>query len=185
MKPDNLKQMIFIPLFTAITIVLSYIIIPLPFSPVPVTCQTIGVMLAGNLLTPKSAFISMFLYLLLGIMGLPIFAGGASGISSILGPSGGYLISWPISAFISASILKNSKKNFSTLFIVNVISGILLIYLLGVTQLSYVTKMGFVPAIISGALPFIPGDIAKAALSATISLAVQRALRFNVRKQSQ
>lgn len=178
MRSNNLRQIVFIPIFTAITIALSYISIPLPFSPVPVTCQTIGVMLAGNLLNPKSAFLSMFLYLLLGIIGLPVFAGGASGLGSILGPSGGYLISWPIAAFISASLLKNAKKSFSTLLIVNIISGIILIYTIGVIQLSYVTKMGIVPAIISGALPFIPGDIVKGTLSATISLAIQKARRY-------
>lgn len=179
MRSNNLKQLVFIPLFTAITIVFSYIAIPLPFSPVPITCQTMGVMLAGNLLTPKSAFLSMLLYLLLGIIGLPVFAGGSSGISSILGPTGGYLISWPIAAFLSAFFLKKiTKKNFSSLFIVNVILGVLFVYTIGVIQLSYVTKIKIIPAIISGALPFIPGDITKAALSATISLAIQKATKY-------
>lgn len=76
----------------SIIAVLSFISIPLPFSPVPITLQTLGVMLSGLLLGPQLGSISVGLYLIAGTLGLPIFAGGAAGIGVLMGPSGGYLL---------------------------------------------------------------------------------------------
>ena len=84
------KSMILVALFAAITSVLALLpAIPLPFSPVPITFQVIGIFLAGAILGPRLGFLSQLVYLLLGSIGLPVFAGGSAGFSVILGPTGG------------------------------------------------------------------------------------------------
>jgi len=162
LKNNHTHQMILISLFASLTAVSGYLLIPIPFSPVPITAQTLVVMLAGNLLKPKSAFYSMIIFLLLGIIGLPVFAGGSSGIGAILGPRGGYLISWPISALFISLMLCRYKPTFITIFIINIIGGILLVYFIGALYLSYITKISLISAIASGVLPFLGGDIFKA-----------------------
>jgi biotin transport system substrate-specific component len=172
----EIREIPFIALFAALTAISGYINIPLPFSPVPITAQTLAVMLAGSVLKPKSACLSMITFLILGIIGLPIFSGGSCGISAIIGPTGGYLISWPIAALITALIIRRFKPNFLNIFITNIFSGILIVYIIGTVHLSVVANLDLKTALFVGALPFIPGDILKAALSSTIAVALRKAL---------
>lgn len=99
------KDIVFCSLFASLTAVFGYIRIPLPFSPVPITLQTLAVMLAGSLLPPKTAFLSMVVYILMRVAGLPVFALGPAGFGVLLGPTGGYIMSWPIAAYIIAFLL--------------------------------------------------------------------------------
>lgn len=173
------RDIAFIGLFTALTAIFSYIEIPLPFTPVPVTAQTLAVMLAGSVLSPLAALLSMVIFLLLGITGLPVFAGGASGIGTFFGPTGGFLISWPIAAFVMAHITKRIKLNFISVFLINILGGIIIIYAIGVPYLARVTHLKLPAALIAGALPFIPGDLIKAFISTTITLALRKAFKNN------
>jgi len=168
--------MILISLFAALAAVSGYIFVPIPFSPVPITAQTLVVMLAGNLLKPKSAFYSMVIFLLLGIAGLPVFAGGSSGISAVLGPRGGYLISWPISAYFISYMLYRYTPTFFSIFVFDIIGGILLVYSIGALYLSYITKISLKSAVVSGVLPFIFGDIVKALAASLISLKIYKVM---------
>ena len=91
-----------IALLTALIAVSSYIVIPLPFSPVPVTGQTLAIMLCALLLTPKQATFTLITYSFIGLSGVPVFAGGAAGPGVILGPTGGFIIGFiPMAFFIS------------------------------------------------------------------------------------
>lgn len=176
MKKSNTRQMILISLFAALTAVSGYLIIPLPFSPVPVTAQTLAVMLTGNLLKPKSAFYSMVIFLLLGIVGLPVFAGGSSGIGAILGPRGGYLISWPFSALFTSLMLARPKLSFTMVLIINILNGLLLVYTVGAIYLSLITKIDLQTAFDVGVLPFIFGDLIKALAASLITLKVRKVM---------
>ncbi|MCR4431479.1 MAG: biotin transporter BioY [Tepidanaerobacteraceae bacterium] len=167
------REIPFIGLFAAVTAVLSYVQIPLPL--VPITAQTLGVMLAGSLLSPGPAFLSMVLFLLLGAIGLPVYAGGSSGVGTILGPTGGFLLSWPLAAFVMAHLTKRVKPNFTTVFIINVLGGVLLVYSIGVPYLARIAHLNFTSALTVGALPFIPGDLIKAFISTTISISIRKA----------
>ncbi|MDI3480501.1 MAG: biotin transport system substrate-specific component [Tepidanaerobacteraceae bacterium] len=167
------REIPFIGLFAALTAVLSYIEIPLPV--VPITAQTLGVMLAGSLLSPIPAFLSMVLFLLLGVIGLPVYAGGASGIGTIFGPTGGFLLSWPVAVFVMAHLMKRFKPSFRNVFIINIVGGILVVYGIGVPYLARIAHLNFTSALTVGALPFIPGDLAKAFISTTVSLAIRKA----------
>lgn len=157
-----------ISLLAALIAVSSYIIIPLPFSPVPVTGQTLAIMLCALLLTPSQSTLTLSIYLLLGIIGLPVFAGGSSGIGVILGPTGGFLIGFlPMACFIS--FFKGSSPNMLRYFLVSGFSSLILLNLIGVPWLAYSAGISFSQAIALGFLPFLPGGILKLFLAVLLA----------------
>ena len=109
MERSKLKGMVFAALFAALTGAVAWFKIPLPFTPVPITLQTLMVLLSGAMLGPIYGALSMVIYLLLGAIGLPVFAGGSSGVGALLGPTGGYLLSYPVAAFVIGLIAKKDK----------------------------------------------------------------------------
>ncbi|QUH27122.1 biotin transporter BioY [Serpentinicella alkaliphila] len=159
-KNFKLKDMMYSSIFAALISVLGYVVIPLPFSPVPVTGQTLGIMLAGQLLAPFQAFLSVFIFILLGVAGVPVFSGGRSGIGVLAGPSGGYIVGFLVGAVV-ISLLCRKSNNIWKLGGSAIVGGIIVVYLLGVSRLNFLTGMGLEKAIVTGALPFIPGDILK------------------------
>jgi biotin transport system substrate-specific component len=166
-------------LFAALLAVFSFVRIPIPWSPVPVVLENIVPMLAGALLGPLYGFFSMFLVILLTAIGVPML-GGSGGISLLLGYTGGYIVAWPFNAlliglFLSKLKAKNSALNFILSFVVITVFGALFTYVIGVPWLAAVAKMSMSKAMVSGCYPFLPGDIAKAFVSAVIATAVRRA----------
>ena len=159
MSKINIRQMTLISLFAALTAVGAFISIPL--QPVPLSLQTLFTLLSGMILGSAMGASSQIIYVLLGIIGLPVFAGFKAGIGILFGPTGGFLFGFIISAFFMGKIieLKKEKNIFYYLFAGLIGSGI--IYIFGITQLSLVTGMGIKKAIIVGMLPFLPGDILK------------------------
>ncbi|HHY93221.1 MAG TPA: biotin transporter BioY [Firmicutes bacterium] len=149
--------------------VLGYVKIPLPFSPVPITGQTFGVMLAGALLGSRLGFLALLVFDLTGLV-FPVFAGGTGGLGVIVGPTGGYILSWPLAAWLIGYLTEQAPRpGFFRIFTANVLGGIVVIYALGVTQLALVAHIGFLPAFLKGALPFIPGDLIKCAAAAIVA----------------
>ncbi len=162
------RDLTLIAVFAAVTAVLAYVYIPLPFSPVPITGQTMGVMLAGALLGPKKGAMSQVVYLLLGVVGLPVFAGGYGGLSHLFGPTGGYLLACPIAAYVTGYFVqmgeKSGKQGQVLLSFVGLITGgMVIIYSLGVAQLVLVTGLPLREGLATGALPYLIGDFAKVA----------------------
>lgn len=164
------KDMTLAALFAALTFIMGFVKIPLPFSPVPITGQTFAVMLSGSLLNPVPAFFSMLIFVLLGAVGIPVFSGLNGGLNVLIGPTGGYILSWPIAAFVMASILKNRKPNFIVFLLVNIVGAIIIVYIFGITQLSFVAGMSIGKAVAAGAIPFIPGDLIKAIIASYLAL---------------
>lgn len=164
------KDITLIALLVAVTGILSLISIPLPFSPVPLTGQTLGVMLTGVLLTPRKAGLTIIVYLLLGAAGAPIFAGGTGGISVIVGPTGGYLLGFVPAAMVIAGLRgPRLSRQAIALFV-----GLLTIYVPGTLWLSHVTGLSLEAALTIGVLPYLPGDI----LKAIIAIAAAARLKF-------
>ncbi|MDW7672054.1 MAG: biotin transporter BioY [Bacillota bacterium] len=166
-------------LLAALICVSSYIIVPLPFSPVPLTAQSLAVMLAGSLLSPLQTFVTVMLFILLGTIGLPVFAGGASGPGVLLGPTGGYLVGFLVGAVI-ISLLKSNTPGILRYWIANLVGGLIVVYAIGVPWLSRVTGMTLDKAFMVGAFPFLPGDLLKVFLAASLAckLAPQFKLQF-------
>ncbi|MDT3700417.1 MAG: biotin transporter BioY [Thermincola sp.] len=167
-KKLELKDYTFAALFTSIIYVLGFVTIPLPFSPVPITGQTLGVMLAGSMLTVRQAALSLGAFLLLGTAGVPFFAGGVGGLGIIAGPRGGYLVGFLFGAIIIA-LLKGKENNIFRLGLANIIGGIVVIYIFGVIWLSHVMDLTLVKGFAVGALPYLPGDFIKVVIAVAVS----------------
>jgi len=133
--------------------------ISLPISNIPFTLQTLFVLLAGIIMHRYGA-IPVLLYCILGTLGLPLFHNGMAGIGVLLGPSGGYLIGFIFAALITGLAYEHTSRVIRVGGIVLATAGV---YLFGVAWLMFSLHLGFMPAFITGVLPFLPGDMIKAA----------------------
>ena len=149
-----MKGMVFAALFAALTGAVAWFKIPLPFTPVPITLQTLMVLLSGAMLGAYYGALSMIIYLILGAIGFPVFAGGSSGFVGLFGPSGGYLFSYPVTAFVIGKMLE--KKNLNKFlnyisFIVIVMFVIIIaadsIFKIGIMKLWNDTTKSYVPMV--------------------------------------
>ncbi len=151
----------------------AHIVIPLPWTPVPITGQTFGVLLVGVLLGARRGALALALYLLEGAAGLPVFQPlGMPGIARFVGPTAGYLVSYPFAAFvtgwISERFAKFTERDSASgaasvgALVTALISGEAIIFFGGCAWLA--AGLGARAAISQGALPFIPGEILKVAL---------------------
>ena len=175
---NKTAEMTKMALMVAMNCVSAYIIIPLPFSLSPLALQTLIVNLTGYVLNAKQAFMTMLVYLLVGLAGVPVFTGGSAGPGKLFGPTGGYIIGFLVTAVFLA-YFKGEKYNFKRYALLGCVIGIPLIYVLGVVQLKLITGMGWDKAIMTGALPFIPLDIVKCLAAAVIAGPINRIFTDN------
>jgi biotin transport system substrate-specific component len=141
--------------------------IELPIYPVPFTLQTFFVLLSGVLLGKRGGAISMSIYVFFGTIGLPIFAGGSAGIVKILGPTGGYLLAFPIAAFIVGYLVSFKQSFIWIVFAVTI--GSISIFLLGTIQLNYVLYHNWGSSLQAGLFIFSLWDVIKILGVASIS----------------
>lgn len=172
---NQVTDLIYSALFAALIAVLGLVSIPLPISPVPITGQSLAIMLTGSILTARQAAFSVLTFLLLGAVGVPVFAGLTGGIGILVGPRGGYLIGFLVGAIVIA-LLKGKANNIWRLALANAAGGIIVIYTLGALWLSFVTGMGLEKAIMVGVLPYIPGDLFKVFVATIIGVAINKRL---------
>jgi biotin transport system substrate-specific component len=157
--------------FALLTALGAFMRIPLPFTPVPITLQTFFVLTAGVYLGGRDAAASQLAYLLIGATGLPVFAGGA-GIAHLLGPTGGYLLAFPLAAwFVGAHVRPGDR---ATRALAVLLIGMLAIFALGTAWLARVMDVDAERAIALGVLPFLPGEAIK--LTAATLLVVRAPL---------
>ncbi len=175
---NKTAEMTKMALMVAMNCVSAYIIIPLPFSLSPLALQTLIVNLTGYVLNAKQAFMTMLVYLLVGLAGVPVFTGGSAGPGKLFGPTGGYIIGFLVTAVFLA-YFKGEKYNFKRYALLGCVIGIPLIYVFGVVQLKLITGMGWDKAILTGALPFIPLDIVKCLAAAVIAGPINRIFTDN------
>jgi biotin transport system substrate-specific component len=146
---------------------------------VPITFQTLAVMLTGLVLGPGRGFAAVGLYTLLGLAGLPIFSQGRSGLGILAGPSAGYIIAFPIAAGIvgwlaTVVIRRTTKTRALWLFLAATVTSVVVVHSLGVAGIALNTKATLEQAFLSD-LVFYPGDIIKNILAAVIAVALHRA----------
>lgn len=171
----KLRELMYVSMFAAIMGVLG--IIPplfLGFSPAPITLQSLGVMLSGSVLGarlgPKYAALSQILFLLLVMTGLPLLAGGRGGIGVFLSPSGGYLLGYAAGAYVIGLLsyrLKNAS--FVKVILINILGGLVVVYLLGIPILALMMNIGIGKAIVLN-LVYIPGDLLKVAAASLLTM---------------
>ena len=175
---NKTAEMTKMALMVAMNCVSAYIIIPLPFSLSPLALQTMIVNLTGYVLNAKQAFMTMLVYLLVGLAGVPVFTGGRAGPGKLFGPTGGYIIGFLFTAVFLA-YFRGEKYSFKRYALLGCVIGIPLIYVFGVVQLKLITGMGWDKAIMTGALPFIPLDIVKCLAAAVIAGPINRIFANN------
>jgi biotin transport system substrate-specific component len=146
---------------------------------VPITLQTLAVMLTGLALGPGRAFAAVGLYTLLGLAGLPIFSGGRSGLGILAGPSAGYIVAFPLAAaavgWLSAIVIRRTLKYRGVfLFAAATVTSIIVVHALGVLGMMINAKLDFSKAVLAD-LPFYPGDIIKNVLAVAVALALHKA----------
>ena len=178
MPIERLRLMVLASLMSALTAVGSYIQVPI--GPVPIVLTNLFVLLAGLLLGSRWALSSVGLYLLMGTIGIPVFAGGKGGFAHFLGPTGGYLAGYALGAWVTGFISERSRGAM-VLEIAAVIVGCLCIYALGVPWLKVVTRMTWSRALLVGMAPFVIGDALKASAVIVLARAVRPMLDRQVR----
>lgn len=181
------KKLALALVMVVVTALLAQLKFPLPWSPVPITGQTLGVLLAGVLLGQWWGGISMGLYAILGVIGLPLFAGWSHGLGIIAGPTGGYIV-----GFILASLFLGHfsdkyvrARSFFVMLGLMLFASLVLIYIPGLVQLNrwlILVKgqsVGITQLLTMGLIPFLAGDITKAIAAAAIARGVTPKRAFN------
>ena len=154
------RQITLIGLMTAITCILAPLSIPLPFSPVPISLTNLVIFISVFILGMKDATISFLIYLLLGAVGLPVFASFHAGLSVLAGPTGGYLIGFIFLALIQGFAMKYfDRKLIPT--IIGMLIGMAVCYIFGTVWLAKLMSLSFKEGLFMGVIPYLPGDAVK------------------------
>lgn len=159
-------------LFVALCARLS---LPLPFTPVPLTLANLGVLVVGLALGSRAGFAALALYLAEGAMGLPVFSVGPGGIAQLLGPTGGYLMAYPVAAFLAGLIAERGPKNFAR-FTVAAIAAEIVIFAGGLAWLATLPLGGASQAVRFGLYPFVFAEVMKVMSAAGIRTVVSSKL---------
>lgn len=171
----DIKGVVMAALFAALTAIGAWIIIPI--GAIPITLQVLFIYLTGLLLAPRYAALSMVLYLLMGLVGLPVFAGGGSGIAVLIGPMGGYLVAFLLTALcislLTIPLRANGaeiKRPTAIIWAVGaMVAGSLIIFSLGAGWGKVSTGLPWKEILTGWVLPFLPGDVVKIVVAALIA----------------
>lgn len=167
------KELTKMALLVALACVMAQLSIPNPMGVGMISMITIALCLIGLLLPPKQAFLATLVYVLLGAVGLPVFTGFTGGMGKILGPTGGFILIWPI-AYTAVSCLKGPEKSFVRYAVVATVVSIVITYVAAVPYFMSVANIPFTGEGLQKALgilfyPFVVGDIVKAVISAWVA----------------
>ena len=166
---------------TVLTIVAAQVSVPLPFTPVPFTLQPMVVLLGGAALGARLGMSSQVLYIALGLAGLPVFAASPilpQGFGRLLGPTGGYLMSYPFAALAAGYLAQRGLDRRYITSVLAMAAGLAIIFACGVGWMAWgAPRLGLSTAVRTGLIPFIPADIIKVLLAATVLPAAWKFLR--------
>lgn len=160
----RLRDILLIILGTLLVALLAQIEIPLPFTPVPITGQTFGVLLIGAGLGSLRGAASLSLYLVAGVIGFPFFAGGASGVEILSGATAGYLVGFIAAAFVIGRLAERGLDRSMGTSLLPFVVGTIIIYLFGAAWLA-VLMNSLSKAVALGVIPFLVGDAIKLVLA--------------------
>ncbi len=158
-KTFSVQKMAIIALMTAVLCILAPISIPVFISPVPISLGVLAIYLTAYVLSPLDATISVIIFILLGTFGLPVFSGYSGGLSKLVGPTGGYIIGFLFTVYIS-SLFIHMKKGI-IFDVIGMITGLALCYILGTIWFSYQQGKGFIASLLLCVVPFLIGDAIK------------------------
>lgn len=172
-KMLSIKNIALIGVITAITCILAPLSIPI--GPVPISLTNLVIYFGLYILGTAKGTISYFVYLLLGLVGLPVFSGFTAGPQKLFGPTGGYLIGFIPMAIIAGLFIEKSGRKI-VLSLIGMILGTAVCYVFGTAWLAYQGHYTFAQALAAGVLPFIAGDLIKMVLAALVAPQIYKAL---------
>lgn len=173
-KKLSIQQIAVIGVMTAVICILAPFSIPIGV--VPISFTNLAVYIALYVLGVKKGTISYVIYLLIGLVGVPVFSSFTSGPGKLFGPTGGYLIGFIFMAVIAGIFIDRFTDKMYLCF-AGMVLGTLVCYLLGTAWLAYEASMSFKQALAAGVIPFIPGDLAKIVIAMLIGPQIRKALR--------
>ena len=150
----------------------------MPFNSEVLTAQTLVITVVALILTPVQSACAVGLYILLGICGLPVFAGGTAGIGRIIGPTGGFIVGFLVAAPVISAI-KGERVQWLRYCLVTIAVGIPIIDFLGTAFMCWFQKMGIVEAVIAAVLPFLLGDVIKCIVASYLGFVLNKVLPRN------
>jgi len=173
MRNEKLRWWLLSAIFAALTAVLSQVTIPLPL--VPITGQTLAVGLTATILGARYGAVSMFIYILLGAIGLPVFAEAKGGVQVIFGPTGGYIYGFLITAYITGLILEKTRFTLKNAIVANLV-GMFVTLFVGAVHLKFVLDLSWQEAMAVGVTPFLLVGVIKALLASVIGIKARERL---------
>ncbi|MDX2398813.1 biotin transporter BioY [Microbacterium algeriense] len=162
-----------VAVFAALIIVLGTVVVPLPGG-VPITGQTLGVMLAGLILGPRIAPLSIALVLALAALGLPVLAGGRGGLGVFVGPTVGYMIGWIVGVVVIGLLMRTGRFSWWRTALAALVGGVAVVYAFGIPVQALVTGVPIDLTALSS-LAFLPGDLIKVTAATLVAVALRRA----------
>ena len=174
------RGIVYASMFGAATAAGAYMVVPIP--PVPITLQTLFLGIAGLLLGARLGAMSQVVYVMTGAIGLPVFAGGKAGLGVLFGPTGGYLLGFIAGAYTIGKLAELRPAWGAAWAVFALSAGTVVIYTLGIAQLSLVAQLPVLKAVAVGVVPFLPGDAVKIGVAAVVALKARPHL--NLRKSA-
>lgn len=176
----SVQDMCMIGMSTAIIAIMAQISIPIGLRGVPMTMQTFAIILAAIVLGAKNSAIASLVYVLLGAVGVPVFANLSGGYDKVIGPTGGFLMSFPIMALLiglGMDIHTKNKTMSVIAMVIGIVAGAVVNYIAGILWFCFAMKSSFLVGFEACVLPFILTDIGKAILAVIIGLPVRKVVR--------
>ncbi|MBP5162952.1 MAG: biotin transporter BioY [Spirochaetales bacterium] len=171
------KRIVFTALFAALTAVCGFISIPVPGTPIPIVIQNMMVVLDGLLLGPVWGFCAVAVFILSGLIGLPVFSGGTAGIAKLMSPTGGFIIGYAFAALLAGLIAKRpsagGKRNIVRLSVA-ALCGFVIMYVPGVIHFMRSLNKTFSETMALCVIPYIPGDVIKTVASILICIPLRK-----------
>jgi len=173
MKNQKTAALTLIGLMTAVTCILGPLTIAIPISPVPISFTNLAIFFSVIILGWKKGTISFLVYLLIGFAGIPVFSYFTAGPAKLLGPTGGYLIGFIFLAVIAGFFVDRFPGKLH-MYVLGMVLGMLVTYILGSGWLAYQAGMSFRAALLAGVIPYIPGDIVKIIIAVILGTTVKK-----------
>lgn len=176
MNNTKTKNIVAIGLMAALICIAGPIAVPLPFTPVPISLTNFAIYIACGIVGTKKGTMSTIVFLLLGAVGLPVFAGFSGGVSKLAGPTGGYLIGFIFCAVITG-LFADMFENKIYMYPVGMVIGTAITYLFGTVWLSMQLHLSFTQGLMMGVIPYLPGDTIKIILATLIAYEVRTRIK--------
>ena len=165
-------------LCVALLAVSAYISFPLPFTPAMVTALTIIVNLTAFILKPQETFLVLIAWMLLGAAGVPVFVGGTAGMGKLIGPTGGFIVSFLVAGW-AMSKLRGDSNSFRKMILLGILVGMPIIYIGGCLSMYFVAHMSVWATLVAAVFPFIFGDLVKVFIGAFLATRINALLQNN------